>query len=1030
MTRHQRLRLFAFAWLIAMQAAAGAEAASAADDEPTSLTLGNTIERPLAGGQSHLYQLPLDAGDAATLTVDQRGIDVVVRVDDAHGAPLAEFDLESRREGREPIIAIGDASGPLRVNVRARYPKDPAATYAIHVDAIHPATDRDRAEFAAHEHATTAFTLETAGKFADARKLAMQALDEAERALGPNDAYVGALLTRCAELHRSTGDTAAAERLFDRAVAVNVAAVGREHPQTAYALLRQGALYVALNQYAKAEPLLDEAMAITERTLGPEHPRVAEATLALVGPHYFLEDYTFVLSKEEHALAIAIETLDADDFTRIALVNNLGDIHVRLGHYDAALPYCEQALAAIEKRFGAENYRAANPLLNLAIIFREQQQFPRALEAAQRVYAIRAKSFGPQHPDTAAALLLIGHIQHNSGEYAAAIDTFQRTLAILEARGPYYEYTWMTLDELALAYAAQGDIAHALDYQARADRLLAKSIALNLSIGSEREKLKYADSLVTLGDQTISMHAREAPDNVTAAAEAVGTILQRKGQVLDALSGSLSALRERMNPDDRAMLDQLGTVTTELASFALGGPGRASLDDYEQQLAAMEAKHDQLEAEIGRRSAEFRARSMPVTVAAIQQAIPDDAALIEFAEYHPLNTKAATEATKPLEPHYIAYVLRRNSELKWKELGAAREIDEAVDALRQALRDPLRQDVTPLSRVVDEKVLRPIRSIVGDATRLLISPDGELNLIPFEVLVDEQHRYAVERFSISYFTSGRDLLRLQLPRANKSAPIIVANPRFGTPLLTSHAQPAATVASPSTSTSTRTRRSVTTGSDMSVVYFAPLPGTAAEARAIKSLFPDARLLTGAQATKSALAQADAPALLHIATHGFFLRNIAPAATAAQVVNPLLRSGLALTGANAYHEGNEAGILTALEASTLNLWGTKLVTLSGCDTGVGDVKNGEGVYGLRRAILLAGAETLVMSLWPVSDYVTREFMTAYYSGLKRGLGRGEALRQAQLAMLASKDYRHPFYWASFIQAGDWTPYAAPGRAATP
>src|SRR5581483_4468382 len=173
-------------------------------------------------------------------------------------------------------------------------------------------------------------------------------------------------------------------------------------------------------------------------------------------------------------------------------------------------------------------------------------------------------------------------------------------------------------------------------------------------------------------------------------------------------------------------------------------------------------KHDQLEAEIGRRSAEFRARSMPVTIAAIQQAIPDDAALIEFAEYHPINTKAATEATKPLEPHYIAYVLRRNSELKWKELGAAREIDEAVDALRQALRDPLRQDVTPLSRVVDEKVLRPIRSIVGDATRLLISPDGELNLIPFEVLVDEQHRYAVERFSISYFTSGRDLLRLQL----------------------------------------------------------------------------------------------------------------------------------------------------------------------------------------------------------------------------------------------------------------------------
>ena len=137
------------------------------------------------------------------------------------------------------------------------------------------------------------------------------------------------------------------------------------------------------------------------------------------------------------------------------------------------------------------------------------------------------------------------------------------------------------------------------------------------------------------------------------------------------------------------------------------------------------------------------------------------------------------------------------------------------------------------------------------------------------------------------------------------------------------------------------------------------------------------------------------------------------------MNPLLRSGLALAGANR-DRGADGGILTALEASNLNLWGTELVTLSACDTGVGEVRNGEGVYGLRRAFFLAGAETLVMSLWPVSDYVTREMMTAYYARPQEGLGRGDALRQAQLAMLARPDRRHPFYWASFIQAGDWAP----------
>ena len=112
------------------------------------------------------------------------------------------------------------------------------------------------------------------------------------------------------------------------------------------------------------------------------------------------------------------------------------------------------------------------------------------------------------------------------------------------------------------------------------------------------------------------------------------------------------------------------------------------------------------------------------------------------------------------------------------------------------------------------------------------------------------------------------------------------------------------------------------------------------------------------------------------------------------------------------------MLTALEAAGLNLWGTKLVVLSACDTGVGEVRNGEGVYGLRRAFVLAGAETLVMSLWAVSDQVTREMMSDYYKGMKQGEGRGEALRQVQLGMLKRKDREHPFYWASFIQSGEW------------
>jgi CHAT domain-containing protein len=207
--------------------------------------------------------------------------------------------------------------------------------------------------------------------------------------------------------------------------------------------------------------------------------------------------------------------------------------------------------------------------------------------------------------------------------------------------------------------------------------------------------------------------------------------------------------------------------------------------------------------------------------------------------------------------------------------------------------------------------------------------------------------------------------------------------------------------------------------------------------------PGATLLTKSQATKVALSQIQAPILLHIATHGFFLEDLYLASTGgrgAQALNndpqqtvrdlelelerrgvriesPLLRSGLALAGANE-HKEDDNGILTALEVTGLNLWGTKLVVLSACDTGVGEVKNGDGVYGLRRALALAGAETQVISLWAISDIATRELMVSYYRKLRQGQGRGEAMRGVQLEMLNKARWRHPYFWASFIQSGEW------------
>ncbi|MFP4300060.1 MAG: CHAT domain-containing protein, partial [Spirulinaceae cyanobacterium] len=274
---------------------------------------------------------------------------------------------------------------------------------------------------------------------------------------------------------------------------------------------------------------------------------------------------------------------------------------------------------------------------------------------------------------------------------------------------------------------------------------------------------------------------------------------------------------------------------------------------------------------------------------------------------------------------------------------------------------------------------------------------------------------------------GRDLLRLENKQQPRQAAVIVANPDYD--------EPGITVAF--------NRGSNQRSSDIDSIRFGELPGTAAEAAAIQPLLPNATVLTKLEATEQAIKQVEAPRILHIATHGFFLNvdlvaptanplenrgivgvqprpnaDFAPSAPVNQE-NPLLRSGLALAGFNTRSGGgDEDGALTALEVAGLNLRGTQLVVLSACETGVGDVANGEGVYGLRRALAIAGAESQLISLWKVSDEGTKDLMVDYYQRLLSGVGRSAALREVQLEMLNSPNYQHPYFWASFIPSGEW------------
>ena len=615
----------------------------------------------------------------------------------------------------------------------------------------------------------------------------------------------------------------------------------------------------------------------------------------------------------------------------------------------------------------------------------------------------------------------IANVHHSRGDYAKALETQRRALDIAEKNGgSHHNYTIQSLRNIARFYAAQQDAVNAVRFQTLAEERAETALAFDLAIGSERQKMLQLDELAERTSRTISLNVNLAPDNPQASALAALVVLQRKGRVLDAMSANLDALRGRFGAEDQKLLDALNSLTAQLAKLTLNKPLQMTVDEQRKQIQELEEKKEILEAAISDRSQEFHARSQAVTIPNVQAEIPPDAALIEFAVYKPYNPQAQSNDEAYGSPRYVAYVLRRTGDVKWTELGDAQAIDAAIEEWRKTLRDPKRKDAAQLARRLDAKIMQPIRRLTGDARQFLISPDGELNLIPFEALVDESQRFLIENYSFTYLTGGRDLLRMRAPRTSKSEFLIIANPQFGEPLAQ---QP---IESNKTAAPLRPNRPQT-ARNLSETYFAPLGGTLAEAISIRKLFPETNFITGAQATESAFKTIAAPRILHVATHGFFLENAAanspPTArgnnSAVKIENPLVRSGLALAGANRrVDNAADDGILTALEASGLNLWGTKLVVLSACDTGLGAVKNGEGVYGLRRAFALAGAQSLVMSLWSVSDAVTREMMIDYYKNLKQGMGRGASLRQVQLSMLKRKGRTHPFYWASFIQSGEW------------
>ena len=536
------------------------------------------------------------------------------------------------------------------------------------------------------------------------------------------------------------------------------------------------------------------------------------------------------------------------------------------------------------------------------------------------------------------------------------------------------------------------------DFETSLDTISALS-RYTLYYGSEAQKASYMNTLSRVLNPIVSFqldHSNTRIDQL-----AFSALLESKGRILDFFSSSYAVLRQQSDSEAQAILENIENLRGQLSNLAFSTTSELYSEQSLLEMAQLQSQLEELEHQASRKVSRIDESLTVANPISIAEKIPDGSTLIEFLIYNPV-TEDAQFSRMFGKPHYAAYVLQPNGAITSIDLGPVAEIDLLVKDLQRKIRSSSfsTDEVKEAARVLDSRLMRPIRQRLGDSKHLLLSPDGALNLIPFETLVDEGGEYLVENYTLTYLTSGRDLIRLQDGSTAQTEPVLIANPTFEQPGGLGTAQRYA---------------------NLREQKWPPLLGTAQEADKIAAQFSSVsvRNLQGADATEAALKQVNRPSFLHIATHGFF--ESTDTAAAAPTENPLLRSGLVLSGVNVSQSGTqEDGVVSALEVSSLNLLGTQLVVLSACETGLGDLSVGEGVYGLRRALVLAGSQSQLISLWRVQDDTTRDLMVDYYEHLLSGVGRSEALRKTQLAMLEDEATAHPYYWAAFINSGNWLP----------
>lgn len=846
------------------------------------------------------------------------------------------------------------------------------------------------------------------------------------------------------DIYHFTARPKLAVEYYTRALEILVAALGANHSATASGQARLAKEFYVMGRYSEAERMYERAIKSLETRLGHKDKGVTAEKVNLGLVLMARGDFVGAIDLFQAGL----DVYQGDTTKRSRWVSNclryLAEAQMGLGDYDAAENLLQRALQEAKDVLGEKHSEVARASGSLADFLRWRGDNEQADSLYRYAIEVSENAFGEANAFTVKSLNGLGLSLLAQGRLDESELVLKEGYEVVKGTfGSNHPELAKSLEYLAQNSRAKGNYANCLSLIHEAYTIRTHNMNMLAPVLAEPDALLYAE----YQRKTVSSYLTnffEADINSKEVVNSVAqAILTTKGPVSD-----IVFLRNRMwraHGDDKlqALLNDYREARRILAQRFVAGPTSGDATAHGLMLDSLDNNVRRLETELARKGADqvLLTKLDLISPTDIAARLLDGSTLVEYLRFSYTGLNEDQD-----EDHYLALVLDKSGVRALRDLGPAARIDTAVGRYRTHLNEMETQLAPPsdvdlnvyktISGGLRKLVLEPIQPFIADSSSLIISLDGALNTVSFAGLPLDNGQYLIEQYPIQYVIAGRDLLdKIQKDQLNEGLLAIGDVDFDASPQMRSGSQidPARL------------------GSELFLKPFGSpecdqlleqpltrIPGTRREVERLASSWQEDHdtpvyAFYGAEATEDVVkSRGPGSRFIHLATHGYFIGdncllskyNSLPAngATIPRSA-PLLYSGLYLAGANLRGQGSEEmgiddGILTAEEVSTLNLEGCQMVVLSACESGLGDVISGEGIYGLRRSFQMAGAQSVVSSLWRVPDATTAQLMKHLFGLSQRPIS--EILREESVRLLGRLRRKgqpdHPYNWAAFVAIG--------------